>query len=532
FPESDGKWRATIAEVRASGTYYARGHTARSHRFAIQVITVPRISEVRWRVTPPAYTHDGAYEGPMPQGGLAGLPGTQVEVWAKSNRPLSGGSLDIASGSQRERVALSATATASQEVSGRFEIRQAGKFSLNVTDVAGQQARESFRGSITLLSDARPFVRLLEPPGQSLATPTATLPVVISAEDDYGLSRVQLFRSLNDSRPLPLDLPLDAPHVRRCEQGTYLPLSAYGLEPGDVIKLFARVEDNDPAGAKGSESTVAVVQIIAHEDYQRMVRAREGMQVFLSKYQQAQRRLESLADEVQGLQKKQKQEAKDPEHAEAQREALARLAKQMQTDAEAIRKSVEQLLPYDLDRSLTKELERLADKLDRLSKEAEQLASQSDLSDEERARRLKELLDELNAEKQDFQEQVTQPLEQLADIYPLLEDEARFVELTRRQRDLAERMAPLKGRDQLDDPALKARMRDLEDEQRRLREELGELLDDIETHAARLPDSPELADLVASALEFADAVRSSGASEAMAAAETGLAQFSGTTAHA
>ena len=32
-----------------------------------------------------------------------------------------------------------------------------------------------------------------------------------------------------------------------------LPLSAYGLRPGDVIKLFARVEDNDPAGAKGSE---------------------------------------------------------------------------------------------------------------------------------------------------------------------------------------------------------------------------------------------------------------------------------------
>ena len=34
------------------------------------------------------------------------------------------------------------------------------------------------------------------------------------------------------------------------------------IQAGDTIKLFARVEDNDPAGPKSSESPVVIVTII------------------------------------------------------------------------------------------------------------------------------------------------------------------------------------------------------------------------------------------------------------------------------
>ena len=55
-----------------------------------------------------------------------------------------------------------------------------------------------------------------------------------------------------------------------------LPLSEYGLSPGDVVKLFARVADNDPAGPKGSESPVVTVKIISEEQMQQMLLAREA----------------------------------------------------------------------------------------------------------------------------------------------------------------------------------------------------------------------------------------------------------------
>ncbi len=109
-------------------------------------------------------------------------------------------------------------------------------------------------------------MRIVQPPPTSLATPDVTLPVNLLAEDDYGIARVQLFRSLNDSRALPVELPVPQPAVTRFDGGQHLPLSAYGLLPGDVIKLFARVEDTDPAGTKGSESTVVTVRIISQSE--------------------------------------------------------------------------------------------------------------------------------------------------------------------------------------------------------------------------------------------------------------------------
>lgn len=540
FPDAAGKWRGQLAEITTPCRYFVRGRGVRSRRYQIEVITVPRLETVRWRIAPPAYTGDAAYEGPTPSGGLAGLRGTQVQVWATSNRPLSGGVLEIEAGGSRRQVELRPPAQDSRDVSGRFEIDADGKFSLTVADVAGQDSQDPFAGAITLLSDQRPFVRLLEPPQQSLATPTATLPVVVAAEDDYGVSRLQLFRSLNDSRALAVDLELTADRrsrgaagtsaPRRVQSATFLPLASYNLAPGDVIKLFARVEDNDPAGAKGTESAVATVQIISAEDYGRMMRAREGMDMFLSKYQQAQRRMEALAEETAGLKKKLKQQPADSELAPEQQRRLEELTKRLEEEAAALKASAEQLLSYDLDQALTSELARQAQQLTRraesLRSAAKSGAKAGDLEHE-----LAELLEQLQDEKQDFGERVLEPLEALAELFPLLEDQQRFIELYRRQRDLAERLSSLAALKAADDPAQKARMRDLEQEQRGLREELDRLLDDIEEHAARIPESPDYEDLTATARDFAAAVRSSGAAAEMQQAETALAEFSGAEAH-
>ncbi|HJT34809.1 MAG TPA: hypothetical protein VJ783_22470 [Pirellulales bacterium] len=541
FPESEGQWKAQLSEIVAPCRYYARARGARSHQYGIDVITVPRLETVRWRIAPPAYTGDAAYEGPTPSGGLAGLPGTQVRVWAASNRPLLAGSLVLdANGSQRQ-IELAPLAAGSREVAGQFTIESAGKFSLRVTDVAGQDSQEQFSGTITLLSDHRPLVRLLEPAEQSLATPTATLPVVVAAEDDYGISRLQLYRSLNDSRALPLDFEVQAVRrsrdsaetaaPRRVQQATFLPLSAYELEPGDVIKLYARVEDNDPAGAKGAESAVATVQIIAADDYSRMLRAREGMDVFLSKYQEALRRMESLGSEAEGLRKKLKESPEDSPLADEDRRRLEELSQKLDEAAAAVRESAAELLPYDLDKALSGELERVAKQLERAGQEMRSAAGKPGAKAGDLERAMREMLARLQNEKKDFKQNVTQPLELFAEIYRLLEDQQRFVELYHRQRDLAERLASLEGRDGEDDPALKSRMRDLEDEQRDLRDRLERLLDEIEDRAAQVPDQPDFEDLVATARDFAAAVRASDAAAEMQKGENGLAEFSGSQAH-
>ena len=62
------------------------------------------------------------------------------------------------------------------------------------------------------------------------------------------------------------------------------------------------------------------------------------------------------------------------------------------------------------------------------------------------ARNAYETLEKLEQERGDFEKQAMEPVEHLELIFPLIEDQARFTALYEQQRDLAERLASLKGR--------------------------------------------------------------------------------------
>ncbi len=445
FPEAGGRWRAVLATVTQESTYFVRSREARSQRYRIGVITVPQITGVRFRVVPPEYTRQGGYEGPLPQGGIFGLRGTKVTAWAASNRPLSGGLMKLTTEAGEQELAMEPVS--SGEVAASFEIEKGGKLELWVMDEAGQRSRESFVAGVTLLEDQHPLVRIVEPRAMSLATPNVTLAVVLAAEDDYGISRMQLFRSLNDSRPMPMEVPLPQNNLRRWNEAVPLPLGQYGLEPGDVIKLFARAQDNDPAGAKGSESSVVTIQIISQQQYDRMMRMRQGLEMLMSKYRQAQRRLESQAEKKKGLQKKSQQQGDKPPDEEM-RKALEELAAQMKADAAALRQAAGSPMPFDVDKNFAKHLEKMAQAMEanhrRLQRLTEQ-SKQSKLSSRELAEALGQMLKEGAASQLEFEQSAMLPLETLEKVMPLIANQSKFVELYRRQRDLAERLASLKG---------------------------------------------------------------------------------------
>lgn len=330
---------------------------------------------------------------------------------------------------------------------------------------------------------------------------------------------------------MPADFTIAGRPPRRVYDQAYLPLAQYGLQPGDVIKLFGRVEDNDPAGAKGAETSVVTVEIISQQEFERLLRVRRGLEVLMSKYREAQRRMEGLAKEMEGLRKELDDLPADSPLAQEPRERLQRLVKRLREESEAIRRLTENKLPYDVDRHLAPQLETLSRVLERVAEQLQKLLEQSDLDHGTLARQLEELAARLASGREQFDQSAMAPLEHLEALFPLMADESRSVMLVLRQMDLAERLASLKGRDGEDNPALKTRVRDLEQEQREIREELDSLLLDIENHVERLPDDPELDPLRRTALKFVDDVRASGALEAMSEAEAALAEFSGTRAY-
>src|SRR5262249_41591689 len=123
FPEQDGKWRASVANIVRPTAYFLRARSARSRKFKIEVVTIPQIEETRFRITHPPYTRQPTYEGPLPAGGLAGLAGAEVRITIRSNRPLSSGRLIYVTGQTRQEIKmLPADASSATQVSGEFSI--------------------------------------------------------------------------------------------------------------------------------------------------------------------------------------------------------------------------------------------------------------------------------------------------------------------------------------------------------------------------------------------------------------------------
>jgi predicted Zn-dependent protease len=310
-----------------------------------------------------------------------------------------------------------------------------------------------------------------------------------------------------------------------------LALSDYGLSPGDTVKLYARVEDNDPAGAKGSESSIVMIHVVSQQDMDRMTLEREGLETLESKYAQAARRMEQMADRAKKLQDELSKLDPNSALAEEDQKKLEQLAKDMDAAAGEIEKSADHRLPIDLDKALTGELAKAADSLREAAKQV-RAGNGSGLSASRASDQLAQARKTLGDEQKDFNQEAQDPLDHFAAIYPLIEDEGRFIDLAQQQKDLADRMKELETADGKDDPQAKARMRDLQEEQEKTRQDLRDLLDDIQDHAAKLPDDPKLDDLRKTAKVVADAVEKSDALSSMQQAEDALNDFSGSRASA
>ena len=408
-----------------------------------------------------------------------------MTVWATSNRPLSGGKLLVTRGRgseagkpgrlpTRPELAMQPTEPGGQEAVGQFEITGDGKFEFQVIDAAGQLSQQSFSGNVTLIKDQYPLVRILKPPPQSLATPTAVLPVVLSAEDDCGISRLELFRSLNHSRPLPaaVRLPREASaSPRRAD-----PLAAGRLRPGAGRRahlLRAGGRQRSGRGQRDAKVPVVSVKIISQEEFEHLLRVRQGVEALASKYRQAQRRLEGLSKEVEGLRKKLEKAPANSRLAEETRKELRRLQRLMRREAESLRKSAAHRLPFDIDDKLSPEIGKAAEMTEKMADELEKLEKQLDLVEQGSGKEAGEAgRSNSMPGGSDYSASAMEPMELLEVVFPLLVDQQRFVVLAMRQEDLAQRMESLKGHDGEDDPALKTRMRDLEHEQRQIRLEL------------------------------------------------------------
>jgi hypothetical protein len=539
------RWQAMLSHVTEPLTLYARSGRSRSRHYDLSVTMTPQLLPPVIRITPPPYTRGGTYEGPVPDGGVVGLAGTEVQWQVRSNRPLASGKVQLKfrdgsnqTVSLRDDPELAnlfdsrRTDEPSTSVYGSMTLIQPGEFSLSVTDVDGIESRESIGGSITILQDQRPVVKIVAPRPVSLATPDIRLPVAVEGADDYGITRMSLFRSLNGSPAREMELQIDGTS-RQLARWT-MPLSEYKLTSGDEIQLFARIEDNDPSGPKGAESPVTIVRIISQLEYYEMMIQRQGAESLLAKYTASERQLERLAEALRAVEEAsravEESDASDKSRQELQKQ-LAAAKQAAQSAAEALETFSREAMPIDIDQELTKRLAQQAKSIRDLSEQLSKLTADDAKDQQPLSKKEQELLrqmsDTVASERRKIQQDSIDPLQTMQTIMPLIIDQQRFVQIVRQQRDLQRRLNSLRSEGEPDP----TRVSEMESEQQQLRQSLDELLDDIESHADSLPDQPELEKLRRTAQEFVQGVRASDADARMLSAQENLLNNEFDSAH-
>jgi hypothetical protein len=530
--QGDNTWQAILTRITEPLVLTAHSGSSRSKALQLDVQMTPIILPPTITVVPPEYTRQGIYEGRLPEKGLVGLAGTQVKWNVASNRPLAEGRLHLNfDNGTFQQIALTANTPADGEipgVMGSMTLERAGRFELSVVDIDGIESHENIKGAITITQDARPLVRIIQPKPMSLATPDINLPVTVIAEDDYGVTSLALYRSLNGSPASKVAAEVD--RSKRQQAQWMLPLPKYGLVPGDEIQLFARTEDNDPAGPKGAESPVTVVKIISVADFQKMMVQQRGAESMQAKYQAARRHFDQLANALQEVQAA----AAKPESTEAAQELQEKLAaaeRIAQEASNAIAELSKQAMPIDVDQELSKTLAEMSKQAAEMAKqlqgmqepnESESADSKSGLSESE-MQELKEMLAAAKGAQDDLTEKAIDPMQKMQKMMPLIVAQQRFEQLAKLQRDLANRLNSLKANAaDIEKPETQRRVAELESEQEQLRQALDQLLDDIQRGAEELPDEPELDKLRETALQFAQAVRESQATAEMSSAQENL----------
>ncbi|MCH7917538.1 MAG: hypothetical protein IIC50_06090 [Planctomycetes bacterium] len=511
FSNEPGVYFQTVENIRSALTYHAGVTRGRSRYYQIELSKVPRIEAVDLVYRYPAYAglRERHQALSLQDGTVKGYRGTEVTMTIRSNRPLEKGRIHV--GGQT----YAATAHTENSVQAVIPLLATGPFDIVVTDIEGFVSSERFSGKIELLPDGKPYVAIVSPGMQSMATPTSQVPLVIEAQDDLGVRRVRLYCSLNDSDDA-ARLLLETDEVETFVMLTQtLDLADLGVRPGDVIDYYATVTDSLPSGPQTVASEAFQVQIISEEQLAQMQQTEMTATDLREKYDHILGQLEALIQAQRELQRETRalqegQEDLDPgarRAVEAQLQALARKQSEL---AEATRATAAKMLDesedpavFDIERDYKKGLAQFAEHMNKaaahMNEGTRQLESGATCSAAERGDHVQratqaqaQALAELGDQTQAMRAAIAQANREIERMMALIGDIETFKQLYFAQKHLTRQTKSLRDIE-AESFETKIRFKELSEQEAMIGEALVQLQEDLYAHADPIQeDYPEV----------------------------------------
>lgn len=189
-PRPEG-WSWLLASLTEPLEFQVRWRDQASAPYALVPVPYPQFSDLRYRITAPAYS-GRAPEETAGGGDVQALAGTRVEVIGRTGDAVESAVLRV-TGSPGIPFAKGADGLyrASFEVVSEWE-SSPGEFWWELTGPEGIKDPQPARHRAVAVLDKPPAVELLSPTFELAVGPSEELPVVFFASDDFGLASVEL----------------------------------------------------------------------------------------------------------------------------------------------------------------------------------------------------------------------------------------------------------------------------------------------------------------------------------------------------
>jgi hypothetical protein len=225
--------------------------------FSLTPVMFPVAGEFAVRYVYPSYTGIGerVVKGDPH---LSGLIGTRVEIRARLNKTVREASLQTDDGGRYPALAGKDTITS------QLIIKKTTRYRLLLTDDAGMTDPEPPVYDITVVPDLRPAVELLSPNEDLVVSQKSEVPLVLRAEDDFGLQKIELVYARGEKT---VRVPVFSGTARGNRVYEYpWDLSKLELKPGEIVRYYIEALDNDTvAGPKSAVTPVLSIEVTDYE---------------------------------------------------------------------------------------------------------------------------------------------------------------------------------------------------------------------------------------------------------------------------
>lgn len=300
FDKGGGTFDQLVDDIRTGMVVFAhtKDRASLSKQTRIDVVLTPQLDRAFVQVTPPVYTGLKTEEKPYSFKVMQTLAGSEVKFRLQSNRPLREGLVEITTPDQPPQ-SLVLKPSAENEVSGTFIASNSCRLRFGLTDVAGLPSQDDWEGSLTVTHDLPPEIRIVEPERDGFVSMDFKLKAQFEANDDYGLRTVRIHRGLNGVYSAPKLVNYDT-LLRDSRESVDFNFAELGVEPGDVVSLFAEAIDTAPEPHLARSETVRLM-VISVEDYNNFLREQSDLADTEAKYEELMDKLRELIEDQKAL---------------------------------------------------------------------------------------------------------------------------------------------------------------------------------------------------------------------------------------